>query len=149
MPCTEPVRGIKKYARTTGRYRKSLLWACETFADLKAVRHHYRCSAGYLYQNLYAELERKQRARQHPWPKTIGIDEHFFKRDKRCGYRHFATTIVDYKRKRVMELVERISTSELKTDLAYIPGRENVRYVVMDLCTPFRNYRLRRLNACA
>jgi len=61
---TEPVPGVRKFARTSERYRKSLLWACETFADLKTVRRHYRCSSGYLEDTLYAELERRQRTRQ-------------------------------------------------------------------------------------
>lgn len=77
-PFTEPVAGIRKGARCTERYRKEVLWACERFGDLKAVRAYVRCSAGFLYKTLYAELERVRRTRLYPWPEVIGIDEHFF-----------------------------------------------------------------------
>jgi len=105
-PFTEPVRGIRKGARSTERYRKMLLWACETYADLKAVRQHFRCSAGYLYNTLYAELERRQRMLRRDWPSIVGIDEHFFKRDHKTGFRQFVTMVVDYKGRRLLELVE-------------------------------------------
>ena len=51
-PFTEPVPGIKKGARTTQRYKRSLLWACEKFSDLSAVRRAYACSSGFLYKAL-------------------------------------------------------------------------------------------------
>jgi hypothetical protein len=60
-PFTEPVSGIKKGRRTTERYRKSVLWACENFSDLSAVRRAYRCSAGFLQTMLYEQLELRRR----------------------------------------------------------------------------------------
>lgn len=137
---TEPVRGLRKWSRTTERYRKSLLWACETFSDLSAVRHTYRCSAGFLYKNLYAELERRQRTRESPWPAVIGIDEHYFRRNKRLGIREFASVIVDYKGRRVKEVVEGRSAGQLSAALGHIPGRENVQWVVLDLSDPFKHF---------
>jgi transposase len=139
-PFTEPVPGIKKGARTTERYRHSILWACERFSDLKAVRRSYRCSAGFLYTTLYRELELQRRKRLYPWPQTIGIDEHFFKHNKRLHFREFVSVIVDFKGRRVMEVVEGKRAAELEVALAYIPGRENVRHVVLDLCDPFKNF---------
>lgn len=60
-PFTEPVPGIRKGYRSTERHRRSLLWACENFSDLTRVRRTYRCSTGYLYRPLYAQLELERR----------------------------------------------------------------------------------------
>lgn len=35
-PFTEPVSGISKGSRFTERFKRSLLWACERFSDIKA-----------------------------------------------------------------------------------------------------------------
>jgi len=137
-PFTEPVGGIRKGARHTERYRKSVLWACENFSSLKDVRRAYRCSSGFLYTTLYAELERRRRTRIYPWPKVVGIDEHFFRREN--GFPRFVSVLVDYKGRRVMELVNGRSGPELEAALALIPGRENVRYVVLDLSDPFKRF---------
>jgi transposase len=137
-PFTEPVAGIRKGARVTERYRKSILWAAERFSCLKDVRDAYDCSSGFLYRTLFEELERRRRTRLYPWPRTLGIDEHFFRR--RHGIPEFASMVVDYRGRRVMELVKGRSIGELDAALGYIPGRENVRHVVMDLCEPFRSF---------
>lgn len=139
-PFTEPVPGVRKGARCTERFRKAVLWACERFSDLKSVRTNYKCSAGFLYKTLYAELEKRRRTRLYPWPHTIGIDEHFFKRDRKLGIRGFASIVVDYVGRRVFELVEGRASAELTEALRTIPGRENVRRVVLDMCDPFRSF---------
>ena len=139
-PFTEPVAGIRKGRRTTERYRAQLLWACENFTDLKRVKNHFRCSSGFLYQAFYEQLELKRRKRQYPWPEIIGIDEHSFRRNKRFGRTEFASLIADYKNKRVMELVQGKTTAELSVALSRIPEPENVKYVILDLCDPFKNF---------
>jgi len=73
-PFTEPVPGIRKGYRTTERYQRSVLWACENFSDLTRVRRAYRCSSGYLYRALYTQLELQRRKRQYPWPAVVGLD---------------------------------------------------------------------------
>jgi len=139
-PFTEPVPGIKKGARTTQRYKRSLLWACEKFSDLSAVRRAYRCSSGFLYKALYEQLELERRKRLYPWPHVVGIDEHYFKRNRKMGAREFVSVFVDFKGKRVMEVVDGRSVPQLESSLGYIPGKENVRFVVVDLCEPFRAF---------
>jgi hypothetical protein len=57
------VPGILPGYRSTERYRRSLLWACENFSDLTQVRRAYRCSSGYLYKALYTQLELQRRKR--------------------------------------------------------------------------------------
>jgi transposase len=138
-PFTEPVPGIRKGYRTTERYRRSLLWACENFSDLSRVRRAYGCSSGYVYRALYAQLELERRQRLYPWPSVIGLDEHFFRRG-RGGFRQFVSMVVDYKNRRLFELVEGRTVAEMEAALASIPGRENVRHVVLDMCDPYRSF---------
>lgn len=137
-PFTEPVPGVHKGARSTQRYRRSLLWACERFSDLSAVRRQYRCSFGFIYKVLYEQLELKRRHKLRPWPKVVGIDEHFFRHSE--GFRQFVSMIVDFNGKRLLELVQGRTVGELKAALNDIPGRDNVLYVAMDLCEPFRSF---------
>jgi transposase len=139
-PFTEPLPGVRKGYRTTERYRRRLLWACETFSDLKSVRQTYRCSSGLVYRILYEQLELKRRTRLYPWPTKVGIDEHLFKHDFRLEQRRFVTMIVDHKNKRLMELVEGKSKAELCAALDYIPGRENVRWVSLDMSDSYRSF---------
>jgi hypothetical protein len=77
---------------------------------------------------------------RYPWPTKVGIDEHLFKHDSRLNTRRFVTMIVDYKNKRLMEVVEGKENAVLKAELAHIPGRENVRWVALDLSDGYRNF---------
>ena len=138
-PFTEPVPGIRKGYKTTERYRRSLLWACENFSDLSRVRRAYGCSSGYVYRALYAQLELERRQRLYPWPSVIGLDEHFFRRG-RGGFRQFVSMVVDYKNRRLFELVEGRTVAEMEAALGHIEGRENVRQVVLDMCDPYRSF---------
>lgn len=138
-PFTEPIAGIRKGKRTTERYRRGLLWSCENFGDLKKVRKAYRCSSWMIYQTLKEHLSLQLRRHiNYPWPKTLGVDEHFFSRSK--GYRQFATVFVDYTNKRVRELVLGKSSGELNYALKDIPGRENVTNVVLDLSDSYKSF---------
>jgi transposase len=137
-PFTEYIPGIKKGSRTTERFRRSILWACENFVDLTRVQKAYRVSAGYVFKTLYTRLEEKLRMRQYPWPSTVGIDEHSFRRFK--GRTEFATIVVDYPNRRIYELAQGKTTAELMHQLGGIEGRENVKNVIVDLCDPFKNF---------
>jgi len=136
---TEPIGGIQKGFKTTHRYRRGLRWACENFIDLKRVQRAYGCSAGLVYKVYYEQLELKLRERKNnPWPSTIGIDEHSFKR----GFRqmHFATILVDYPNRKIFELANGKTADGLAADFAHIPGRENVKNVVLDMSDPFKKF---------
>jgi len=139
-PFTESVPGIVKGQRTTQRFKRSILWACEHFVDLEKVQRTYRVSAGYVFKTLYDQLELKRRTRLYPWPSTIGVDEHSFRRNKILGCTEFASIIVDYNNKRVMEVVEGKTTAALSMQLNTIEGRDNVKNVCLDLCDPFKNW---------
>ena|SRR5688572_13727872 len=70
-----------------------------------------------------------------PWPKKIGIDEHFFKRNLRSvdRERQFVTMVVDQKNKKLKEVINSRRGDELEAALAYIPGRENVEWASIDM----------------
>lgn len=138
-PFTEPVRGVGKRHRTTQRFRKEVLWACENFSDLDRVRRAYRCSSGFIYKCLYEQLElRRKKNINYPWPASIGIDEHFFSRRK--GYPEFATVITDNVNKRLREVAYGKIIGDLKVQLQNIPGRENVREVALDLSDSYKTF---------
>lgn len=138
-PFTEPIGGISKGKRTTERFRREVLWAAENFSDLSKVQRGYRCSRWLIYKAVYEQLELRRRKNLcYPWPKIIGMDEHSFKRNKQFGFTEYATMVVDYKNKRIFELIEGKASGDLFKALSHIPGRENVNWVNMDLCPPFR-----------
>ena len=84
--------------------------------------------------------ELKRRTRLYPWPTKVGIDEHLFKHDFRLEQRRFVTMVVDHKNKRLMELVEGKSGAELTAALQHIPGRENMRWVTLDMSDSYRSF---------
>lgn len=138
---TEPIAGVKKRARITQRFEKSVLWSCENFSDLKKVRKAHDCGYKLIYKCYYRQLQLKQNERENnPWPKTVGIDEHGFSKDKRRGARNFATLVVDYDNKRVKEIVEGKSHQAMYSSLSYIQGRERVQNVVIDLADSYKSF---------
>lgn len=66
-------------------------------------------------------------------PQVLGIDEHFFTRKK-----GFATTLVDLRNHKVFDVVLGRSEPSLRRYLSRLPGRENVKVVVMDLSETYR-----------
>ena len=54
--------------------------ACENFSDLSRVRRAFHCLSGYMFKAFYAQLELERRKRLYPWPRVIGSDEHYFRR---------------------------------------------------------------------
>lgn len=138
---TERVPGIRNGKRHTERYQQAVTWACENFSDLKRVRVAYKCSASFLYKAYYTRLERRVGEKlNYGWSSTIGIDEHSFKRCPKTGQTQFVSMIVDYNNRRVRELVLGKTCDDLMRDLAHIPGRENVKNVVIDMCDPFKKF---------
>ena len=137
-PFTEPIDGILPKKRTTQRFRRDLLWACENFSDLTKVRRAYQCSSAFIYRVLYEQLEVKLRQYQYPWPRSIGIDEHFFSR--RNGFSEFATVVTDMTNKRLRAVVHGKTRLQLTEQLSHIEGRENVRWVAMDLSDTYKGF---------
>lgn len=139
-PFTEPVPGIRKYARHTERFGRAILNACQQYSDLRRVRRDFRCSSGFVYRTFYRHLELEQRKRKAPWPKVIGLDEHFFRRNAQHRTREFVSMVVDMKGRKLFELVEGRTSESLKAALQHIPGRHLVETVAIDMCDPYRSF---------
>lgn len=140
-PFTEYIPGIQKGGRFTERFKRSLTWASENFSDLRRVQAAYRCSRWMIYKSVYQQLELRRRSRlSYPWPKVVGIDEHAYKKNRRYGHAEFATVVVDHNNRRVFELVDGRTGPILEAGLGHISGRENVRWVSMDLSTTYRSF---------
>lgn len=138
-PFTEPAPGVLPRKRTTQRLQRAVTNACQKYSSLKDVRKDFRCSNSYIYKAFYSQLKIETRRKiNYPWPKTIGIDEHFFTRKN--GHREFMTIFVDYKNRRPRELVLGRSSGVLQTGIKSIEGRENVRNVVMDLSRSYKTF---------
>lgn len=137
-PFTEPVPGVLPRMRTTQRYRKSLLQACQEFKNLSKVRKAYQCSSSLVYKVLYEQLEIKLRERKGAfWPQVLGIDEHFFSRRK--GFAEFVTVFTDLRKGKMFEMAQGKDKKALLEQVKDIPGREKVRVVVIDLSNGYRS----------
>lgn len=136
-PFTEPIDGIFKRQRSTQRFKRALTWGCTQMRSLKAVRENYQCSNSMIYTSVFSQLEIKLREYNNPWPKMIGVDEHFFTRRK--GYAEFFTIFTDLKGHRVREAVFGRSKAEVLEKVKHISGRDNVEWVVMDLSETYRS----------
>ena len=75
-----------------------------------------------------------------PGPKSSASMNTSSVRNPTFGFREFVCLLVDYKGRRVMEVVQGKTSAELEYSLKHIPGRHHVRFVVMNLCEPFRNF---------
>jgi transposase len=138
---TETLLGINKGARITERLQRHILYTCHNFANLKGVCKHVRLGSKTVYTRNYNQLELEWKKRKNdPWPKSIGIDEHSFIRNKKYKYREFATLVVDHTNKRAKEIIPGRNTVLLKQTLAYIPGRDRVKNITMDLSTTYRSF---------
>ena len=94
------------------------------------------------YESLFPQLEIKTRERRNDcWGTKIGIDEHTWRKrhnSKRCT--DFASLIVDHDRGRIAEVVNGKTAADLRGQLSYIPGRERVEEVTIDMCDPFKKF---------
>lgn len=137
-PFTEPIAGVMPRQRTTQRFKRTLLWATERFSSLKDVKETYRCSNSMIYKTVFEQLELKCREYDYPWPKMIGIDEHFFSRSQ--GYeKKFFTIFTDLKKHRVREAVLGKARVDVQSQIAHIKGRENVEWVTIDMSDTYRS----------
>jgi len=137
---TEPVTGIWPRRRSTQRFRKFIAQSCGQMTDLSMVSRAHNVSHGFAYQVYYEQVEVKLREYKsaNKWPEVIGIDEHFFRRQK--GFTEFVTMITDLKNKRVFDLVKGKDHRSLEEQLKDTPGREAVKVVVIDMSGVYKSF---------
>lgn len=135
---TEPAPGVWPRRKTTQRFRKSLAEKCHRYSNISSVQKEEKISSGLVYAVFYEQLEVKLRERkQVKWPEVLGIDEHFFSRRK--GYTEFTTVFTDLGKRKLFDACEGKSTKVILEQMQHIPGREDVKIVVMDLSRGYRS----------
>lgn len=137
---TERAPGVLPRRRSTQRFRKSVAQACGKMSDLSTVSRFYFVSHGFAYQVYYEQVERKlkEHIQRKKWPEVVGLDEHFFRRKN--GFTEFATMVTDLKGKKVLEVVHGKDHVSLWRGLLDIPGREDVKTVVIDMSSSYRSF---------
>lgn len=137
---TEPVEGVWPGRRSTQRFRKFIAKACSNMTDLKRVSDYHCVSHGFSYQVYYEQVGVKLHEYQsaNRWPEVIGIDEHFFRRRK--GVSEFVTMLTDLRKRRAFEMVLGKDHQSLREQLEGIPGRLNVKVVVMDMSSSYKSF---------
>ncbi len=137
---TETAPGVLPRRRSTQRFRKCVAQACGKMSDLSTVSRFHFVSHGFAYQVYYEQLERKlhEQVQKNKWPEVVGLDEHFFRRKN--GVTEFATMITDLKARRTFELVHGKDHRSLLDGFKDIPGRENVKIVVIDMSSTYKSF---------
>lgn len=137
---TEPVPGIWPRRRSTQRFRTAVAKACGASKDLSTVSRTHQVSQGFVYKICYEQLEIKLREHKQrmKWPEVIGLDEHFFRRKN--GITEFVSVFTDLKKKKMFEMVHGKDRNSLEQQLREIPGRENVKVIVIDMSSSYRSF---------
>lgn len=126
--------GILPYQRVTEAFKKQVSRKHWEGIPQSRVAASDKVGHASVYRYFLRDLHLEgQKLLNTPFPKVIGIDEHFFTRKK--GY---ATTIVDLRRRKVFEVLPGRSELSLKEELLKISGRSQVRVVCMDLSTTYK-----------
>jgi transposase len=136
---TEPVQGIAKGARTTHRFKRGVAWAASHYRSLKDVSKQYRCSARLVYSAFYQQLKLWAKARTHPLPEKIGLDEHSIRKPKYKAV-EFATIVVDHGGKKVFDLIDGKSKAALSQGFAGVSGKSNVKVATIDCSETYRSF---------
>ena len=126
--------GIQPRYRATEPYRLEVYEAHEGGVSQRRLTKTHRIGSATVerwYQSYVRRRVSELSGRQ--CPQVLGIDEHFFTRKR--GY---ATTLVDLKNHKVFDVVLGRSEASLRSYLKRLPGKENVRIIVMDLSETYR-----------
>jgi transposase len=140
---TESIPGIKVGYKTTENYRNLILHDVKKFENTISVSRENRCSSTFVTKVTNERLELELRKTKNtPWGKTVLIDEHGFMKNKIKGRKDFVTAFVDNNRKCLRELAPSRDHADLEESIKHIPGKENVRNVVIDMSETFKNFAL-------
>ncbi|MBV6272992.1 ISL3 family transposase [Alcaligenaceae bacterium CGII-47] len=126
--------GIRPRLRATEAYRLEVFEAHDGGVSQRKLTLTHRIGSATVerwYQSFIKQRISELSGRT--CPQVLGIDEHFFSRKR--GY---ATTLVDLKNHKVFDVVLGRSEASLRSYLKRLPGREQVRVIVMDLSETYR-----------
>ena len=130
-----PLQGVRPRLRATETYRLEVFEAHDGGISQKklSLTHQIGCATVERWYQHHIQ-RRVSELSGRPCPQVLGIDEHFFSR--KSG---FATTLVDLKNHKVFDVVLGRSQTSLHHYLSRLPGREQVKVVVMDLSETYRS----------
>jgi transposase len=129
------VPGVRPRRRATEAFRLEVFEAHEGGVSQRKLSLTHRIGSATVerwYQSFVRQRVSELSGRS--CPQVLGIDEHFFSRKR--GY---ATTLVDLKNHKVFDTVLGRSEASLRQYLTRLPGREQVRLIVMDLSETYRS----------
>ena len=135
--------GIGKWQRRNARLNDTLSRECADGVSNKKIAQKYQISTSTVERQLHRNHEELLREQlQYPCPLVMGIDEHSIHRGRTKGAK-FAVTLTDLRHNRVYEVFEGKEPKTLESNLRRLKGREKVKMVCMDLCSPFRSLVMR------
>lgn len=137
-PFTEYVPGIWPKRRTTQRLRESVRKACNNFSSMSEVRKTFNLSSSFVYKVYYEQLELQNRQITREFPKQLGIDEHFVRRQ--YGVPKFMTVFTDLKNRTVRECVHGKTKQGLIDQTQHLAGRLSVEWVALDMSDTYRGF---------
>jgi len=126
--------GIRPRLRATEAYRLEVFEAHQGGVSQRKLTVTHRIGSATVerwYQSYVQQRVSELSGRS--CPQVLGIDEHFFTRKR--GY---ATTLVDLKNHKVFDVMLGRSEASLRSYLKRLPGKEQVRVIVMDLSETYR-----------
>ena len=127
--------GILKYKRSTEAFRQEVFERHVSGHTGSYLSRSLRVGTATVERWSHDFLIRKiSESKNTPCPQVMGIDEHFFTR--KAGY---ATTICDLKNHKVYDVVLGRTETALSAYFKALPGKKDVKVVVMDLSKTYRN----------
>lgn len=137
-PFTEYVQGIWPRRRTTQRLREVVRETCNKYSSLSEVRRTLKLSSSFIYKVYYEQLELQNRQITREFPKQLGIDEHFVRRQ--FGVPKFMTVFTDLKNRSVRECVHGKTKQGLIDQTQHLRGRHEVEWVALDMSDTYRGF---------
>ena len=135
--------GLAKYQRRNARLNDAISRECANGVCNKKIGEKYRISTSTVERQLHRNHEKLlDEQLRYPCPQVMGIDEHSIHRGRTKGAK-FAVTLTDLRHHRVYEVFEGKEPKTLESNLRRLKGREKVKMVCMDLCSPFRSLVMR------
>jgi transposase len=126
--------GIRPRLRATESYRLEVFEAHDGGVSQRKLSQTHQVSSATVERWYQHHIKRRiAELSSRSIPQVLGIDEHFFTRNK--GY---ATTLVDLNNHKVFDVVLGRSEPSLRQYLSRLPGRDQVKVVVMDLSETYR-----------
>ena len=131
--CSRP-RGLLKHQQSMENFKKEVFHKhCEGVSK-KDLSRDLSISDSTVERYFKQNYIRKNKELYNKCPLVLGIDEHYFSKQKR-----YATTFVNLSKHRVFDIALGRSEQELLPYLSSLRGKDKVRVIVMDLSSNYRS----------